>query len=183
MMVHCCFCSQSDALHECIAFSFLTSRYSSSSRLRVGLGICLSVQFVCVDSLSPASIHPYPGEPVAISLSSTVFRRLDSSPESTAGLLRLVRSISLWIIGSCRFIDHECKRSEGLLHSHSPLLQVGPLLPTRRHRRHLPRRHVRYVWTRGPQPNNDSPLNTQAAALWSNQEEYKKMVEKLYKPA
>ncbi|KAK1316383.1 Ubiquitin-conjugating enzyme E2 20 [Acorus calamus] len=32
------------------------------------------------------------------------------------------------------------------------------------------------------EPNNDSPLNTQAAALWNNQEEYKKMVEKLYKP-
>ncbi|KAH7667192.1 ubiquitin-conjugating enzyme E2 C protein [Dioscorea alata] len=33
------------------------------------------------------------------------------------------------------------------------------------------------------EPNNDSPLNTQAAALWGNQEEYRKMVEKLYKPA
>ncbi|KAH0469037.1 hypothetical protein IEQ34_002269 [Dendrobium chrysotoxum] len=33
------------------------------------------------------------------------------------------------------------------------------------------------------EPNNDSPLNTQAAALWANQEEFKKMVEKLYKPA
>ncbi|XXG50504.1 hypothetical protein AAC387_Pa02g4503 [Persea americana] len=33
------------------------------------------------------------------------------------------------------------------------------------------------------EPNNDSPLNTQAAALWSNQEEFRKMVEKLYKPA
>ncbi|XP_072983328.1 ubiquitin-conjugating enzyme E2 20-like [Typha latifolia] len=33
------------------------------------------------------------------------------------------------------------------------------------------------------EPNNDSPLNTQAAALWTNQEEFRKMVEKLYKPA
>ncbi|XP_062208436.1 ubiquitin-conjugating enzyme E2 20-like [Phragmites australis] len=33
------------------------------------------------------------------------------------------------------------------------------------------------------EPNNDSPLNTQAAALWANQEEFRKMVEKLYKPA
>ncbi|XP_058107161.1 ubiquitin-conjugating enzyme E2 19-like [Magnolia sinica] len=33
------------------------------------------------------------------------------------------------------------------------------------------------------EPNNDSPLNTQAAALWSNQEEFRKMVEKIYKPA
>ncbi|KAK1308771.1 hypothetical protein QJS10_CPA09g01922 [Acorus calamus] len=65
--------------------------------------------FIRVDSLSPASIHPYPGEPVAFSLSSTVFRQLGSSPESTAGLLRLIRSISLQIVGSCRFIDHECK--------------------------------------------------------------------------
>ncbi|OAY48482.1 ubiquitin-conjugating enzyme E2 20 [Manihot esculenta] len=32
------------------------------------------------------------------------------------------------------------------------------------------------------EPNINSPLNTQAAQLWSNQEEYKKMVEKLYKP-
>ncbi|KAG9459177.1 hypothetical protein H6P81_003685 [Aristolochia fimbriata] len=32
------------------------------------------------------------------------------------------------------------------------------------------------------EPNNDSPLNTHAAALWSNQAEYRKMVEKLYKP-
>ncbi|KAI7725391.1 hypothetical protein M8C21_017616 [Ambrosia artemisiifolia] len=32
------------------------------------------------------------------------------------------------------------------------------------------------------EPNTSSPLNTQAAALWSNQEEYRKMVEKLYKP-
>ncbi|KAG6414042.1 hypothetical protein SASPL_126759 [Salvia splendens] len=32
------------------------------------------------------------------------------------------------------------------------------------------------------EPNISSPLNTQAAALWSNQEEYRKMVEKLYKP-
>ncbi|XP_074321254.1 ubiquitin-conjugating enzyme E2 20-like [Silene latifolia] len=31
------------------------------------------------------------------------------------------------------------------------------------------------------EPNTSSPLNTQAAALWSNQEEYRKMVEKLYK--
>ncbi|CAO2832957.1 unnamed protein product [Amaranthus hypochondriacus] len=33
------------------------------------------------------------------------------------------------------------------------------------------------------EPNTSSPLNTQAAALWSNQEEYRKMVEKLYKPS
>ncbi|KAH0671198.1 hypothetical protein KY289_025691 [Solanum tuberosum] len=33
------------------------------------------------------------------------------------------------------------------------------------------------------QPNISSPLNTQAAALWCNQEEYRKMVEKLYKPS
>ncbi|KAM0899336.1 hypothetical protein ACQ4PT_021357 [Festuca glaucescens] len=33
------------------------------------------------------------------------------------------------------------------------------------------------------EPNNDSPLNTQAAALWANQQEFRKMVEKLYKPA
>ncbi|XP_006644048.3 ubiquitin-conjugating enzyme E2 20-like [Oryza brachyantha] len=33
------------------------------------------------------------------------------------------------------------------------------------------------------EPNNDSPLNTQAAALWPNQQEFRKMVEKLYKPA
>uniref|UniRef100_A0A0E0C0L5 E2 ubiquitin-conjugating enzyme n=1 Tax=Oryza meridionalis TaxID=40149 RepID=A0A0E0C0L5_9ORYZ len=32
------------------------------------------------------------------------------------------------------------------------------------------------------EPNNDSPLNTQAAALWPNQDEFRKMVEKLYKP-
>ncbi|XP_071707351.1 ubiquitin-conjugating enzyme E2 20 [Rutidosis leptorrhynchoides] len=32
------------------------------------------------------------------------------------------------------------------------------------------------------EPNTSSPLNTQAAALWDNQEEYRKMVEKLYKP-
>ncbi|KAJ6777639.1 UBIQUITIN-CONJUGATING ENZYME E2 20 [Salix koriyanagi] len=32
------------------------------------------------------------------------------------------------------------------------------------------------------EPNTSSPLNTQAAQLWSNQEEYRKMVEKLYKP-
>ncbi|XP_074589826.1 ubiquitin-conjugating enzyme E2 19-like [Curcuma longa] len=32
------------------------------------------------------------------------------------------------------------------------------------------------------EPNNDSPLNNQAAALWSNQQEFRKMVEKLYKP-
>ncbi|KAI4386234.1 hypothetical protein MLD38_004182 [Melastoma candidum] len=31
------------------------------------------------------------------------------------------------------------------------------------------------------EPNTSSPLNTQAAQLWSNQEEYRKMVEKLYK--
>ncbi|PIA48275.1 hypothetical protein AQUCO_01400693v1 [Aquilegia coerulea] len=33
------------------------------------------------------------------------------------------------------------------------------------------------------EPNTSSPLNTQAAALWCNQEEYRKMVQKLYKPA
>ncbi|CAA3031740.1 ubiquitin-conjugating enzyme E2 20 [Olea europaea subsp. europaea] len=33
------------------------------------------------------------------------------------------------------------------------------------------------------EPNTSSPLNTQAAALWGNQEEYRKMVEKLYKPS
>ncbi|ONK63495.1 uncharacterized protein A4U43_C07F15740 [Asparagus officinalis] len=33
------------------------------------------------------------------------------------------------------------------------------------------------------EPNNESPLNTQAAALWINQEEFRKMVEKLYKAA
>ncbi|GAB2229235.1 hypothetical protein Droror1_Dr00023373 [Drosera rotundifolia] len=32
------------------------------------------------------------------------------------------------------------------------------------------------------EPNTSSPLNNQAAALWSDQEEYRKMVEKLYKP-
>ncbi|KAI9073724.1 hypothetical protein K1719_044323 [Acacia pycnantha] len=32
------------------------------------------------------------------------------------------------------------------------------------------------------EPNNSSPLNPQAAQLWSNQEEYRKMVEKLYRP-
>ncbi|XP_020230165.1 ubiquitin-conjugating enzyme E2 20 [Cajanus cajan] len=31
------------------------------------------------------------------------------------------------------------------------------------------------------EPNISSPLNPQAAQLWSNQEEYRKMVEKLYK--
>nr|CAD1833410.1 unnamed protein product [Ananas comosus var. bracteatus] len=33
------------------------------------------------------------------------------------------------------------------------------------------------------EPNNDSPLNTQAAAMWANQEEFRKMVEKHYKLA
>ncbi|OUZ99408.1 Ubiquitin-conjugating enzyme [Macleaya cordata] len=33
------------------------------------------------------------------------------------------------------------------------------------------------------EPNTSSPLNTQAASLWSNQEEYRKMVIKTYKPA
>ncbi|KAG4966864.1 hypothetical protein AAZX31_12G020900 [Glycine max] len=33
------------------------------------------------------------------------------------------------------------------------------------------------------EPNISSPLNQQAAQLWSNQEEYRKMVEKLYKSA
>lgn len=32
------------------------------------------------------------------------------------------------------------------------------------------------------EPNTSSPLNNQAAALWINQQEYRKMVEKLYKP-
>uniref|UniRef100_A0A5B7AW75 E2 ubiquitin-conjugating enzyme n=1 Tax=Davidia involucrata TaxID=16924 RepID=A0A5B7AW75_DAVIN len=32
------------------------------------------------------------------------------------------------------------------------------------------------------EPNTSSPLNTEAASLWGNQEEYRKMVEKLYKP-
>ncbi|XP_071736215.1 ubiquitin-conjugating enzyme E2 20-like [Rutidosis leptorrhynchoides] len=32
------------------------------------------------------------------------------------------------------------------------------------------------------EPNTSSPLNSQAAALWNNQQEYRKMVEKLYKP-
>lgn len=32
------------------------------------------------------------------------------------------------------------------------------------------------------EPNTSSPLNNQAAALWVNQEEYRKMVLKLYKP-
>uniref|UniRef100_A0A7N0RJM7 E2 ubiquitin-conjugating enzyme n=1 Tax=Kalanchoe fedtschenkoi TaxID=63787 RepID=A0A7N0RJM7_KALFE len=31
------------------------------------------------------------------------------------------------------------------------------------------------------EPNTSSPLNNQAAAIWSNQEEYRKMVMKLYK--
>uniref|UniRef100_A0A7N0U2S3 E2 ubiquitin-conjugating enzyme n=1 Tax=Kalanchoe fedtschenkoi TaxID=63787 RepID=A0A7N0U2S3_KALFE len=31
------------------------------------------------------------------------------------------------------------------------------------------------------EPNTSSPLNNQAAAMWSNQEEYRKMVMKLYK--
>ncbi|KAL2329195.1 hypothetical protein Fmac_022622 [Flemingia macrophylla] len=33
------------------------------------------------------------------------------------------------------------------------------------------------------EPNISSPLNPQAAQLWSNQEDYRKMVEKLYKSA
>ncbi|PSR95416.1 Ubiquitin-conjugating enzyme like [Actinidia chinensis var. chinensis] len=33
------------------------------------------------------------------------------------------------------------------------------------------------------EPNTSSPLNTQAASLWGNHEEYRKMVEKLYKPS
>ncbi|OIW05601.1 hypothetical protein TanjilG_23387 [Lupinus angustifolius] len=33
------------------------------------------------------------------------------------------------------------------------------------------------------EPNISSPLNPQAAQLWSNQEEYRKVVEKLYKSA
>lgn len=33
------------------------------------------------------------------------------------------------------------------------------------------------------EPNISSPLNPQAAQLWSNQEEYRKMVEKMYKSA
>ncbi|KAK1323610.1 Scarecrow-like protein 15 [Acorus calamus] len=75
-----------------------------------GLGICLSVQFVRVDSLSPSSIRPYPVEPVAVSLSPAVFRRLGSSPESAAGLLRLVRAASPRIVV---FVDYECRRSGG----------------------------------------------------------------------
>jgi ubiquitin-conjugating enzyme E2 C len=31
------------------------------------------------------------------------------------------------------------------------------------------------------EPNNDSPLNTHAAGLWSNQEEYRKLLHKKYK--
>lgn len=31
------------------------------------------------------------------------------------------------------------------------------------------------------EPNNDSPLNTHAAGLWSNQEEYRKLLQKKYK--
>ncbi|KAJ7296693.1 hypothetical protein O6H91_16G092700 [Diphasiastrum complanatum] len=33
------------------------------------------------------------------------------------------------------------------------------------------------------EPNNDSPLNNNAAALWSNQEEFKKVVHKQYRDA
>lgn len=33
------------------------------------------------------------------------------------------------------------------------------------------------------EPNNDSPLNAQAAQLWSNQVEYKKLMLKAYKDA
>ncbi|XP_078443278.1 ubiquitin-conjugating enzyme E2 20-like [Wolffia australiana] len=33
------------------------------------------------------------------------------------------------------------------------------------------------------EPNNESPLNTQAAALWPNQEEFRKMMEKITRPA
>ncbi|CAA7388391.1 unnamed protein product [Spirodela intermedia] len=33
------------------------------------------------------------------------------------------------------------------------------------------------------EPNNESPLNPQAAALWSNQEEFRKMVMKLFRPS
>lgn len=37
-------------------------------------------------------------------------------------------------------------------------------------------------WTAG-EPNNDSPLNTQAAKLWDNQEEYKRVLQKKYADA
>jgi ubiquitin-conjugating enzyme E2 C len=30
------------------------------------------------------------------------------------------------------------------------------------------------------EPNNESPLNTQAATLWKNQEEYKKKLDQFY---
>ncbi|CAA6653953.1 unnamed protein product [Spirodela intermedia] len=33
------------------------------------------------------------------------------------------------------------------------------------------------------EPNNESPLNPQAAALWSNQEEFRKMLMKLFRPS
>jgi len=33
------------------------------------------------------------------------------------------------------------------------------------------------------EPNNDSPLNTQAAKLWDNQEEYKRVLHKRYAEA
>ncbi|KAN0053211.1 hypothetical protein ACTA71_009660 [Dictyostelium dimigraforme] len=33
------------------------------------------------------------------------------------------------------------------------------------------------------EPNNESPLNSYAASLWSNQEEYKKVLEKRYQEA
>eukprot|EP01018_Ginkgo_biloba_P029465 Gb_38981 [translate_table: standard] len=33
------------------------------------------------------------------------------------------------------------------------------------------------------EPNNESPLNSHAAALWNNQEEFKKLVQKQYKDA
>jgi ubiquitin-conjugating enzyme E2 C len=33
------------------------------------------------------------------------------------------------------------------------------------------------------EPNNDSPLNGQAAALWENQEEYKRVLRKKYQEA
>ena len=33
------------------------------------------------------------------------------------------------------------------------------------------------------EPNNDSPLNTQAAKLWDNQEEYRRVLHKKYAEA
>ncbi|KAK1321440.1 hypothetical protein QJS10_CPA03g01919 [Acorus calamus] len=104
-------------LLEPLFFSLATSlqnRSSSSSRLRAGLGIRLSVQFVRVDSRSPASIHPYPGEPVPVSLSSTVFRRLGSSPspqQGSSALSARSRCGSLVHVGSSTTSASEAKDS------------------------------------------------------------------------